>query len=172
MRVGDARSYNLPMSTSAEVIHTRPGEGAAFSAAGDVYRHLATGAQTGGAHVLTEARVLPGGGPPPHIHRREDEAFFILEGEITFTLGERRIVATAGTFVQAPRDIPHAFKNESAAPARMLILLSPPGFERFMEEIAQPVESIDSPPVPVTPADIEKLLTVAPKYGIEVLPPR
>ena len=171
LRASELRGYNFPMPTPAQIIHARPGEGAAFSAVGDVYRHLATGAQTGGAYVLTEARVLPGGGPPPHMHHREDEAFFILEGEIVFTLGGRRIVAGAGTFVQAPRDIPHAFKNESAAPARMLITVTPPGFERFMEEFAQPVPSFDSPPLPVTPADIEKLLAVAPKYGIEILPP-
>ena len=159
------------MSTPAEIIHARPGEGAAFSAVGDVYRNLATGAQTGGAYALCEARVLPGGGPPPHVHRREDEAFFILEGAITFTLGERRVVATAGTFVQAPRDLPHAFKNDGAVPARMLIMVTPPGFEQFMAEFAQPVPSFDSPPLPVTPSDIERLVAVAPKYGLEILPP-
>lgn len=153
------------------MIQCGPGEGPAFSAAGDVYRFLATGEQTGGAYVLSEARVLPGGGPPPHIHHREDEAFFVLEGEITFTLGGRKVVAKPGTFIQGPRGIPHAFKNESHVPARMLILVTPPGFEKFMAEIAQPVPSFDSPPVPVTPADIQKLLAVAPNYGIEILPP-
>ena len=150
LRAPGPGGYNVSMPTPAQIIHARPGEGAAFSAVGDVYRNLATGAQTGGAYALSEARVLPGGGPPPHLHTREDEAFFILEGEIVFTLGGRRIVAGAGTFVQAPRDIPHAFKNESAAPARMLIMVTPPGFEQFMAEFAQPVESFDSPPVAVT----------------------
>ena len=159
------------MSKPAALIHAGPGEGPAFSAVGDVYRFLATGEQTGGAYVLSEARVLPGGGPPPHIHRREDEAFFILEGEITFMLGDKKVVARPGSFIQGPRGIPHAFKNENAAPARMLILVTPPGFEQFMAEIAQPVPSFDSPPLPVTPADIQKLLVVAPKYGIEILPP-
>ena len=95
----------------------------------------------------------------------------MLEGELTFTLGNKKITAKAGTFIQGPRGIPHAFKNESHAPARMLILVTPPGFEKFMAEFAQPVASFDSPPVPVTPADIQKLLAVAPKYGIEILPP-
>ncbi len=159
------------MTALADIIHTRPGEGVAFSAVGDVYRILATGEQSGGAYALTEARVLPGGGPPPHIHRREDEAFFVLEGEITFTLDGKKLAAGAGSFVQGPRNIPHAFKNESQAPARMLILVTPSGFEKFLAEFAQPVSSFDSPPLPVTPADIEKLLAVAPKYGIEILPP-
>lgn len=159
------------MSSAAQTLCLPPGEGAAFSAVGDVYRFLATGEQTGGAYALCEARVLPGGGPPPHIHHREDESFFILEGEVTFLLGDRRVVAKAGSFIQGPRGVPHAFKNESGVPARMLIHVSPPGFERFMAEFATPVASFDSPPVPVTPADIEKLLAVAPKFGIEILPP-
>jgi quercetin dioxygenase-like cupin family protein len=121
--------------------------------------------------VLSEARVLPGGGPPPHIHHREDEAFFVLEGEVTFTLNGKRVVAKAGAFIQGRRGVPHAFKNEGSVPARMLILVTPPGFEKFMAEFAQPVPSFDSPPLPVTPADIQKLLAVAPRYGIEILPP-
>ncbi len=159
------------MPTTAQVIHSAPGEGPAFSAVGDVYRILASGDQTGGGYAFLETRVLPGGGPPPHIHRREDEAFFILEGEVTFTLDGKRITAGPGTFVQGPRGIPHSFKNESNAPARMLILVTPPGFEKFIAGIAQPVPSFDSPPLPVLPADIERLLAAAPQYGIEILPP-
>ena len=159
------------MPAPAQIIQLGPGTGPAFSAVGDIYRFLATGEQTGGVYVLSEARVLPGGGPPPHIHHREDEAFFVLEGEITFTLGDKKVVAKPGSFIQGPRGIPHAFKNESQAPARMLILVTPPGFEKFMAEFAQPVASFDSTPLPVTPADIQKLLAVAPRYGIEILPP-
>ncbi len=159
------------MSTPAQLIQLNPGEGPAFSAVGDVYRFLATGEQTGGAYVLSEARVLPGGGPPPHIHHREEEAFFVLEGEITFTVGDKKVIGRPGSFIQGPRGLPHAFKNESNAPARMMILVTPPGFEKFMAEFAQPVPSFDSPPLPVTPADIQKLLAVAPNYGIEILPP-
>ena len=159
------------MTIPAEIINLGKGEGTTFSAVGDVYRLLATGEQTGGAYALCEARVLPGGGPPPHLHRREDESFFILEGELTFTLDGRKVVAKPGAFLQSPRNLPHAFKNEGSAPARMLILTAPSGFEKFMAEFAQPVPSFDSPPVPVTQAEIQRLLMVAPKYGIEILPP-
>ena len=159
------------MISAAQILHVRPGEGAAFSAVGDVYRILATGEQTGDAYTLTEARVLPGGGPPPHIHHREDESFFVMEGEITFTVDGQTTVAGPGSFLQGPRGISHAFKNAGSVPARMLILVTPPGFENFLAEMAHPVPSFDSPPVPVTRADIEKLLEVAPKYGIEIPPP-
>lgn len=158
------------MATPSQVIHLGPGEGPAFSAVGDVYRVLATGEQTGGAYVLSEARVLPGGGPPPHVHRREDEAFFILEGEITFLIGDRRVVAPTGSFIQAPRNLPHAFKNESSKPARMLIFVTPPGFDKFIGEMAERVPSFDSPPTPVTPEAIQRLMELAPQYGIEILP--
>ena len=159
------------MSSKAKILNVDPGAGQSYSAVGDVYRFLATGEQTGGVYVLSEAWVPAGGGPPPHIHHREDEAFFILEGEITFQLGVQKVVGKPGAFIQGPRGIPHAFKNEGTAPARMLILVTPPGFENFMAEIGQPIPSFDSPPLPVTPADIQKLLTIAPKYGIEILPP-
>lgn len=156
---------------SAQIIHLEPGAGPAVSAVGDVYRFLASGDQTSGRYALVEARVLPGGGPPPHLHRREEEAFFVLEGEIAFYLGEKRILGKPGTFLQIPRDQPHRFQNESQAPGRMLVLTTPAGFDAFMREFAHPLPSFDAPPVPVTPADIAKLLAVAPKYGIEVLPP-
>jgi quercetin dioxygenase-like cupin family protein len=159
------------MTTPAAIINLGSGEGPTFSAVGDVYRLLATGAQTGGVYTLCESRVLPGGGPPPHIHHREDESFFVLEGEITFTVNGRKIVAGPGSFLQGPRGIPHAFKNETQSLARMLICVMPSGFETFIAEFAHPVAAFDSPPVPVTPADIQKLLAVAPKYGIEILPP-
>ena len=94
------------MTIPAQLIHVRPGEGPAFSAVGDVYRILASGEQTGGAYALSEARVLPGGGPPPHIHHREDEAFFLLEGEITFLLGDKKVIAKPGTFIQGSTESP------------------------------------------------------------------
>ncbi len=159
------------MTTPVQLIHAGPGEGAAYSAVGDVYRFLATGEQTGGAYTLCEARVPAGGGPPPHIHHREDESFFVLEGEITFQLADRKVVAKAGSFIQGPRGVPHAFKNESGRPARMLIQVMPSGFEHFLAEFGTSVPSFESDPVPVTPAEIQKLMAAAPQYGIELLPP-
>src|SRR6185369_11896661 len=101
------------MSGSAIFIHNPPGTGKTFSAAGDKYVMLATGEQTGGAYCLAEAMVPPGGGPPPHYHTREVEAFYVLEGEITFTVDDRIMIGTPGAFVQSPRNTPHAFRNAS-----------------------------------------------------------
>lgn len=157
--------------SAAKLVHSGPGEGAAYSGVGDVYRLLATGDQTGGVFTLAEVRATPDAGPPPHIHHREAEAFFVLAGEVTFQLGDHQVKRTPGTFVQGPRGMPHAFKNTGKSPARMLGYVAPPGFENFLKEFATPLPSFDAPPLPVTPKDIEKLLAVAPKYGIEILPP-
>ena len=101
------------------VINTPP-QGRTIAVVGDVYRFLATGDDTSGKYALFEALVGPGGGPPPHVHSREEEGFYVLEGEITFTINGERVVATAGMFANMPVGTPHSFLTQ---PAR----LSPAG---------------------------------------------
>jgi quercetin dioxygenase-like cupin family protein len=137
----------------------------------DVYRFLATGDETNGKYAMLEAIVPPGGGSPPHIHSREEEAFYILEGEITFTVNEEKIVAKAGTFANMPVGTPHSFKNESDQPAKMLISVAPAGLEQMFFEVAVPLAEGATTALPPTKDEIEKLLTVAPKYGIEIRVP-
>ena len=109
------------MGGQDQVMIREPGDGRTIGLVGDVYRFVATGAETGGKYATFEATVLPGGGPPPHIHRREVESFYVLEGEIAFRVGEQRHVAKPGTFVHMPIGTPHAFKNETNERAKMLI---------------------------------------------------
>jgi quercetin dioxygenase-like cupin family protein len=154
-----------------QFIHFVPGKGKVYSAVGDKYVMLATGEETGGAYALADAVIPPGGGPPPHYHTREEESFYVLEGEITFTVEGRTVVGAPGTFVQIPRGTPHAFKNATPQRARMLILCTPAGFEKFMAEFAIELPSLDALAPPPTPDEIEKLLRIAPQYGIVMLPP-
>ena len=91
-----------PMSNSSPPVIRKPAQGRTVAVVGDVYRFLATGEDTNGKYALWEALVPPGGGPPPHVHSREEEGFYLLEGEITFTIGENRLVATAGMFANMP----------------------------------------------------------------------
>ncbi len=149
----------------------KPGSGRTVGLVGDVYRFLATGQETGGKYALMEALVPPGGGPPPHVHSREEEGFYILEGEITFQIGEQRIVAKAGTFANMPVGTPHAFKNESGKPARMLIWVAPAGFEQMFLECGTPLPEGTTAASPPTQEDIEKLLQIAPRYGVEIMLP-
>ena len=107
-----------------------PADGRTIAVVGDVYRFLATGEDTNGKYAMWEAIVPPGGGPPPHVHGREEEGFYILEGEITFQIGDERVVATAGMFANMPVGTPHSFKNESTLPAKMLISVAPAGLSK------------------------------------------
>src|SRR5437660_2247160 len=100
---------------------------------------MATSEDTNGKYALWEAIVPPGGGPPPHVHSREEEGYYILEGEITFAIGDQRLVASTGMFANMPVGTPHSFKNESSRPARMLISVAPAGLEQMFFEIVVPV---------------------------------
>lgn len=143
------------------------GQGRSVWVVGDLYTFLATGEDTSGAYAMIHATVPPGSGPPPHIHRREDEAFFVLEGELSFHIDGRSMAATNGTWATLPIGTLHAFKNTGTRPAKMLILVNPSGLEKYFEEIGH-----RSKEESVTAAAIEKLVAVAPKYGLEIhLPP-
>ncbi|MCA9106559.1 MAG: cupin domain-containing protein [Planctomycetales bacterium] len=145
--------------------------GAAVSIVGDVYRFLATGEETDGKYSTWEAIVPPGGGPPPHIHRREEESFIVLEGEVTFWADGRRFTVGPGGFVGLPVGSLHCFKNESNQPARMIISVAPAGLERMFFEVGTPLPSGATEALPPSPEEIEKLMRIAPNYGVEIHPP-
>jgi quercetin dioxygenase-like cupin family protein len=150
----------------------RPGEGRTVAVVGDVYRFLATGEDTNGKYALWEAVVPPGGGPLPHVHSREEEGFYVLDGEITFTVGGQRLVASAGTFANMPVGAPHSFKNEGGRPARMLISVAPAGLEQMFFEFGVPLPEGATTALPPTKEEVERLLAVAPGYGIEIKLPQ
>lgn len=139
---------------------------------GDVYRFLATGAETNGKYAQLEAIIGPGGGPPPHIHSREEEAFYILEGEITFQVGDQTIVATPGMFANIPVGTLHSFRNNGKKPAIMLITIAPAGLEQMFFEFGVPVVAGTTSAPPPTQEEIMKLLEIAPRYGVEIKLPQ
>jgi quercetin dioxygenase-like cupin family protein len=145
-----------------------PSQGRTVAVVGDVYRFLATGEDTNGKYALFEAVVPPGGGPPPHVHSREEEGFYVLQGQITFTIGEQRLTAGAGMFANMPVGTPHSFKNEGSEPARMLISVAPAGLEQMFFEVGVPLAEGATTATPPMKEEIDKLLKVAPKYGIEI----
>jgi quercetin dioxygenase-like cupin family protein len=150
----------------------KPGEGRTVAVVGDVYRFLATGEDTSGKYAMWEALVPPGGGPPPHVHSREEESFYILEGEITFTIDGKPLVATAGMFANMPVGVPHSFKNESGKPAKMLISVAPAGLEKMFFEFGVPLADGATTALPPSKEEIEKLLKIAQNYGIQILLPK
>jgi quercetin dioxygenase-like cupin family protein len=124
----------------------------------------ADAAQTGGMLGLIEQIVPPGFGSPYHIHRNEDEAFYVLEGAIRFFSGDRSWVLGPGGFAFLPRGIPHGFRTEGDAPSRSLLLATPAGFEGFVAELSAPAP-------PARPPDMGMLMAVAARYGVEILGP-
>jgi len=146
----------------------KPNEGRRIGIVGDVYRFLATGEDTDGKYATFEAFVPPGSGPPPHIHSREEESFLVLEGVMTFRLGEDRFVAGEGTFLNMPVGSLHSFKNESDKTARLLISIAPAGLERMFFEVGLPLAEDATTAAPPSQSEVEKLLQAAPRYGIEI----
>lgn len=127
-------------------------------------RVLATAEQTGGAFGLVEHVIPAGGASPWHVHHAEDEAFYVVEGEMTFLCGDQKVQAGPGTFVYGPREIPHGFRVEGTAPARLLLLCTPGGFEHFV------IEMSDTTP-PAGPPDLEKMMALAARYNTEIFGP-
>jgi quercetin dioxygenase-like cupin family protein len=139
---------------------------------GDTYTILVSGADTAGRYTLIDMHVPPGGGPPPHRHDFE-EMFTILDGEIELTFRGVSAVATAGETINVPANAPHAFRNVSERPARLLCLCSPAGQEEFFKEVGVPVAHRTEPPPALddaaTAAFIAKAVALAPKYRTELL---
>ncbi len=154
------------------VTHVPAGEGkkTVWMVGTDLITFKATGEDTDGAYALFDSLILPQGGPPPHIHHREGEAWYVLEGEFEFLNNDHWIKASAGSFVYAPKGSLHTLKCVGEEPGRLLTLVTPAGFEKFFEELGVPGTDVSDPP-PFGPAEIEKLLTTAPKYGLEMPPP-
>jgi quercetin dioxygenase-like cupin family protein len=145
------------------------GEGNARWWLGGLATVKATGEETGGRYTLVEV-LEPKGEAPLHIHHREDEGFWVLEGEVTFEVGEEKIKASAGSFVFGPKGVPHRYTIESG-PARMLFLLSPAGFEEFIYASSEPARerTLPQPEEPPSEAEMEQLATLARRYGGELL---
>ena len=152
-----------------------PGEGEALWWMGGLATIKATAEQTGGQYSLVEILVpeFPMEESLLHVHHFEDEGFYILEGEMTFYVGDETIKARPGSFLFGPKDVPHAFSVDSG-PARLLFVLSPAGMEGLIREMGEPARSLSIPPQPEEPpdeAEMERLMAIAARYGGEMLGP-
>lgn len=147
--------------------HRPAGSGRTYWGPGDLYTFLVTGEESGGAYFAMEALVPPAGGPPPHVHRREDETFYVIDGKITFRLGNRSVLAGPGDFVNVPRGVVHCFRNDGDATARMILTFTPAGIEEFFEETLE--RALDpTGPVPDNVAQVSaRYAAAAPRYGME-----
>ena len=140
----------------------------AYWSLGELLTVVATAEQTGGAFSLMEELLPRGAEPPPHVHRREDEAFFVLEGALTVRVGDQVFPAEAGSFVFCPRDVPHLLTVESEQ-VRMLTLVTPGGVESLFVELGEPAGARTLPPADALEPDVERIVRLAAHYGAEVL---
>jgi quercetin dioxygenase-like cupin family protein len=157
-------------TASVDPIALQQGEGEALWFLGVLAIVKASRETTGGRVAVIEHLAPQGSGSPLHVHRNEDEWFYVTEGELTFWVGGEVIRAPAGSFVYGPRGIPHTFAVASEE-ARFLLVTEPAGFEAFMRDAGEPAQSLTLPPATLQPPDPARLAAAAAEYGIEILGP-
>ena len=171
-----AHAPNNPIPESdivpnANQIRFVPAEtGAAYWGPGSLMRFVVTGKETGGAFFLSEISVPPRGGPPPHIHHREDESFHVLEGTLTIHVGENTITAASGDFAFLPRGVVHSFRNSGETAAKALVLITPAGLEHYFAEVFDLCSDRSSVPSSASKELITRALAASPRYALELLP--
>ena len=149
--------------------HALPGgDGERIWIVGDTMILKATGESTGGSLVLLENLTAPGGGPPPHVHTREDEFWYVLDGTFEIRIGEDVHALGPGGFAYAPRGTVHNFRNTAERPGRILVGFTPGGMEGFFRESGRPaVDDGEAPPVDRD--EIARTMAAAPRYGVEAV---
>jgi mannose-6-phosphate isomerase-like protein (cupin superfamily) len=152
------------MSVPDTVIVRGPGEGRTVDVFGTPYTFKTVATDAGGAYTLVE-QTLIGAPPPLHVHDREEEAFYVLDGDLVVHVSDDRLTAGPGTFVLVPRGIPHTFRAAGDAAPRFLVIASPAGIDRMFAEIADRFPASDGPPDPAGFAELTA------RYGTRIVGP-
>ena len=148
------------------------GEGRSLWVLGELITFKTTSERTGGAYSLFEVTTQPGGGVLPHVQHREDESFYVLEGEYEFLEDEGTTRAGAGSLIYVPRGNLHAHKNVGTTTGRLLVSQTPGGLhERFIEEVGEPATEKSRPPIAEGWQGVGRIVKIAAEYGIEIPPP-
>jgi len=159
----------VPHSSLAQGgVHLGKGQGQSFWLLTDLHTFKVVGEDTNGAFTVAELTAGPEIGPPPHIHHNADETFYILEGTFDFSLAGEAFTAGPGSFVYLPKGVVHTHKAGGGAPAKALVLQTPAGVERFIQEAGLPAPDPSSRPAPPQPAMLGQIVAIARKHGIEV----
>jgi quercetin dioxygenase-like cupin family protein len=145
-----------------------PGEGERIWIVGDTMTLKATSETTGGKLVLLENLTAPGGGPPPHVHTREDELFYVIDGTFEIRIGDELQALGPGGFALVPAGTVHNFRNTADTPSRILVGFTPGGMEGFFREAGQPATD-DGPAPPLNHDEVDRTMAAAPKYGVQAV---
>ncbi len=153
--------------------HVAPGEGTiSLWVLGELVTYKVPSQQTSGAYSLFEVTTQPGAGPPPHVQHREDESFYVLEGEYEFLSGEEILRVGAGSLLYIPMGTLHAHKNVGEVVGRLLASKTPGGlYEHFFKEVGKAVDGEGRPLVLEDQPDMRRIIDVAAEHGIEIPSP-
>ena len=152
---------------------TQAGGGGNLGIAGNNYRVLVNGEQTGGAYAVIDMLVPDGGGPGPHSHAEIQESFYVVDGEVEFKTEALTYTAKKGDFVNIPLGgMVHCFKNKSGSLAHLICTVTPAGMEKMFEEIGKPIGPNEFlPPVPLDEEGMKNMKALGEKYGQQFYPP-
>jgi quercetin dioxygenase-like cupin family protein len=145
-------------------------EGEALWFIGSLTTIKASSQSTAGRVAVIEHLSPRGSGSPLHVHHREDEWFYVMQGELTLWVGGQLMNAPAGSFVYGPRDTPHTYTVNSDT-ARFLVVTEPAGFDNFVRALAQPAAKRVIPLPETEPTDVGVMTRLAAEHGIEILGP-
>jgi quercetin dioxygenase-like cupin family protein len=148
-------------------VAVKHGDGEARWWFGQLAEIKATAANTGGQFTIIDVTCPPGLEVPLHVHHREDEAFWILAGEVTLYVGDDMVHAGPGDYAFGPRDVPHRYVVGDSG-CRMLFICAPAGFEHLVHDMSEPAASRTIPP-PADPPDMEWVQTIAKRHGCDLL---
>jgi mannose-6-phosphate isomerase-like protein (cupin superfamily) len=138
---------------------------------GGLFERLVSGADTGGLLDASLVTQPPGIAPPMHVHTREAEAWYLLEGTLTYQAGDERVDLEPGGFIYLPQGLPHAFRTTGTGPVRYLALTLPGNVMGLYDEVGTPAAERRLPDGGVTGEDIARWMAAAPRYGLQVVGP-
>jgi quercetin dioxygenase-like cupin family protein len=157
---------------TGDVVVARPaGSGPMTWAMGSLFERLVGGAETGGRLGVSVVTQPPGTASPLHVHTREAEAWYLLEGAMVYQAGGERVHLAAGGFIYLPREVPHAFRVVGSSPARFLALTVPGDLLDVYDEVGVPAEERRLPDGGATGRDVARWLELAPRYGLRIVGP-
>lgn len=158
-------SFNLPETGKIAPKMNHPELNNSYWYIGHLMSILVSAKDSNGSFSLIHGYEIKGLEPPPHVHTREDESFYILDGEISYTVGDETFNASRGDWVFLPRNIRHFFQVQTEK-AEVLIHFSPGGFEEYFKEMSEPAKALVIPPRPQGPPDVKRIVETAARYRV------
>lgn len=171
MSVSEAGGLAGTASGTGSVLVRGPGEAPGTWALGSLFERLASGEETGGGFALSLVTQPAGTATPVHIHTQEDEAFYLLDGTMTYSADGQIHRLGAGSFIFLPRGLPHGFRVTGTGPVRFLAVTVPGALMSLYDEVGRTAGQREVPPPDqdLLMADVHRWLEAAPRYGLRVV---